>query len=501
MNKAKKKGALAARLEAVSPKSLKDSMMQQQEAHTKEGRESTQLWIDSYERRRSEVSAEKQAKGNPSSTDIKENLLKAILMMGFVSISLVGEYIFMAWTLQPFDLPPWQLGLLALALTLLLMEGVNFFLTAFRIKFPKADNYLFLLVGLTGLYLIFSLISDAAFIRGNLYRYEAMAKASNSLEGIVSGAEAFIGGNSHIFARLMVALTTAITIIGGVSYHEARNRLFKFWGLWRLDREARKVERKLISLRRKMLSLDNALADFTTELDIGYAMEKARQARMKQMPNFFWRVAGMFKLVNGAGRGKVFSIILALGALVGVFFLAGVARGETVVFLDLSKSAGMAAYSGKETEFQKDLKGIKGFFQNGLKPGERIKLIGIHARSYMDPYIILEAELSSKKGSLGEILAREKLWLLKKLGELDLKPTSDSTDVFGAMHLASALFSSSKDKKLLIFSDLRHNSRDLDIETPNIIQVDPLLKKVRDRGLIASLDGASVWCLGVHPIG
>jgi hypothetical protein len=186
---------------------------------------------------------------------------------------------------------------------------------------------------------------------------------------------------------------------------------------------------------------------------------------------------------------------------VGVFFLGGIARGETLVFLDLSKSAGVKAHTGKETEFQKDLKGVKEFFQSGLKPGEKIKLIGIHSRSFVAPYIILEAELSSKKGALGTVLAREKLSLLKKLEERDLKPTSDSTDVFGAMHLASALFSSSTDRKIIIFGDLRHNSRDLDIEAPNIIQVEPLLKKARERGLIPSLDAVSVWCLGVHPIG
>jgi len=76
------------------------------------------------------------------------------------------------------------------------------------------------------------------------------------------------------------------------------------------------------------------------------------------------------------------------------------------------------------------------------------------------------------------------------------------TDIFGALNLSSNLFAKyDRNKKLILFSDMRQYAHDVDLETPKVINVDAALKQVAVKGFIAQLEGVKVWCLGVHSAG
>jgi hypothetical protein len=74
------------------------------------------------------------------------------------------------------------------------------------------------------------------------------------------------------------------------------------------------------------------------------------------------------------------------------------------------------------------------------------------------------------------------------------------TDIFGAISLSSVLLAG-KQGKLLIFSDMRHCTKDFNLEQPPSIEYEKILPKVMKAGLIPHLEGARVWCLGVHSVG
>lgn len=134
--------------------------------------------------------------------------------------------------------------------------------------------------------------------------------------------------------------------------------------------------------------------------------------------------------------------------------------------------------------------------------GESFKVVGITGKTFSSPYFLLEGKMAKNKGAFGEVIARDRLAAVNRWRKQNLKPVSDSTDIFGAVHLAAILFSdvSSKRKNLVIFSDMRQYGKGFDFETPSELQTEALLGQIRRKGM-PSLHGVRVWCLGVHASG
>jgi len=175
---------------------------------------------------------------------------------------------------------------------------------------------------------------------------------------------------------------------------------------------------------------------------------------------------------------------------------------ETIVFLDMSRSMESNDYAGRQTEFQKNVKGIEALIRNDLMPGEKLKVLGITECSFSNPYFLLEGQVSTNKGAFGEIIARDKLTLVQAWKKLNLKPTAKMTDIFGAINLGSNLFNPrDRNKKLILFSDMRHYTRELDLESPSVINKDIEIKRAVEKGCLAPLPDVRIWCLGVHSAG
>jgi len=163
---------------------------------------------------------------------------------------------------------------------------------------------------------------------------------------------------------------------------------------------------------------------------------------------------------------------------------------------------GVSNYTGNETETQQNSKAVEAYIQNNASPGERLIIFGITERTHSTPYILLEGTISTRQGAFGQEVARSKMELLKQWRSHQLKPIAPQTDLFGAMQLAEILFTKNfRDKKLILLSDLRQYGQGFDFESPQVLDANRLFKEVMQKGLVASLDGTTVWCLGVHGAG
>jgi hypothetical protein len=240
--------------------------------------------------------------------------------------------------------------------------------------------------------------------------------------------------------------------------------------------------------------------------NMGFSQELGRLAQAEKETRAEPAPSGRVERGEGRQVGRhivailTFPIVLMLLAFLLFLLFTGSARGETIVLFDLSKSMAAGDYVGKETEFQKNVKGVEDFIMYGLGPKESLKVVGITEDSFGKPYFLLKGELSGEKGAFGEVAAREKVSLLNKWRGLHLQPIASWTDVFGALFLASVLFRTDE-RRLIIFSDLRHNCQGFDLETPSVINVQAFLRLAKQKGFIADLTGARVRCLGVHSNG
>ena len=55
--------------------------------------------------------------------------------------------------------------------------------------------------------------------------------------------------------------------------------------------------------------------------------------------------------------------------------------------------------------------------------------------------------------------------------------------------------------RLIFYSDMRQYGQGFNFEAPNVLDPNSLLKEAMQKALVASLDGTTVWCLGVHGAG
>lgn len=97
----------------------------------------------------------------------------------------------------------------------------------------------------------------------------------------------------------------------------------------------------------------------------------------------------------------------------------------------------------------------------------------------------------------GEHFRKERQRLLSRWDKNTASPSGTSTDVFGALKYAEHLFGNWEgQKELFLFSDMRHNTRGLDIS--HKVRMDSeFLKEIRRQQLIPKLKNVSITIKGV----
>lgn len=214
----------------------------------------------------------------------------------------------------------------------------------------------------------------------------------------------------------------------------------------------------------------------------------------------FWRDFYASMLTHTIRNGMTKLLVL-----VAAFVLIPPARAATashldiVVAIDLTRSVAVKGPDGT-TEFQKNVDGVTHLLA-GVPAGARVHVIGITDQSFAQPYILLSASVPDDPGYFGERLssARKELVRVWKVRSARLQPSFPATDILGSLYLASQVFnqeSADNERMLVIFSDMRNHTRDLDLESPSAVSTN------RNQVTVpADLHRVQVYALGVDGAG
>ena len=292
--------------------------------------------------------------------------------------------------------------------------------------------------------------------------------------------------STHASLRvLMLLLALTIDLGAGVAIH-----LALFLGASsdeefdKLSRELGVVQERLTAVVHEITALTNAPATFVARFwrDFYRAMltQTVRQASTKLL--------GLWLCFLFIGGGCAF----------------GQQQLHLVVAVDLTASEAVKGHDG-QSQFTKNIQGVTSLLAS-VPAGSKVTVIGITENSFAQPYILLSAAISDDQGYFGERLAagRQQLVSSWRKQSVQLSPKARSSDVLGALVVASALFQEAKDRRrkvLIIYSDMRHVTTGFDLESPASIHVDAALTTIERYHLLADLRGVEVFVIGADAAG
>ena len=217
----------------------------------------------------------------------------------------------------------------------------------------------------------------------------------------------------------------------------------------------------------------------------------------------FWYDFYRAMLSNAVRSAMTKLLILILGVAVLAGRPAhGQAHVNEVIAIDLTQSV---ATTGPDatSDFQKNIDGVARLLAQA-DAGSHITVIGITDQSFAQPFILLSARVPDDAGYFGERLAaaRSQLFRAWKQRCGHLTPSFQQTDILGALQLANQIFDQQPDadrRMLVIFSDMRQSTPDLDLETPKTV---PSFATVTTRcGAIPRLRNVQSYVLGADGAG
>jgi len=332
-----------------------------------------------------------------------------------------------------------------------------------------------------------------AVVRGDVLFHEVQTQQAPAVEIDNENATPAPPQNSFyqdtkLLLRLTLALLAVAMELGaGLALYDAR-RLGAGTGedYEKLSRELRETKQKMAGLLYESGMLANQAAVFG-----------ARFWRN------FYRAMLTHTLRNAAT--KLFPVLLLL--FVPFLCHAQVRSAEhlnLLIALDLSSSVAARGHDGA-TEFQKNVQAITSLVGE-VPASSRITVLGITENSFSQPYVLLSAKVGSDPGYFGEKLAAARQQLVKtwQARSAHLAPSTCGTDILGALVVAGEMLRqapSGSRKVLVVYSDMRNYTKDLDQERRVVRQTDVALAKLAANGLLADLHGVEVYALGVDAAG
>ena len=294
----------------------------------------------------------------------------------------------------------------------------------------------------------------------------------------------FFGTTLPRLRLLMALLALAMELGAGLALYDARRLgLDSGEDSVKINSELLAIQQEMVTRVHEISILQNAPAAFVTQ---------------------FWR--DFYRaMLNGTVRSALtkFSLLLLCVLLLGPGAASAAERVHLVVALDLSKSVAVTDRN-QMAEFEKNLAGVTHLLAS-LPAGSRATVVEITDNSFAQPYVLLAAEVGEDEGYFRERLtaARRQVVSAWKQRCIRLQPEFSHTDIFGALIVAAELFSQTPRarKMFVIFSDMRHETATLDLETPSVLSGDRLLAKVEKHKLLADLQGVEVYALGVDGAG
>ena len=453
-----------------------------------------------------QVQKEMVFRGNVPETAAREGFRRALYNAPLLLFCSVGDCGFARWFLSYLSLEKIWTNFIAGMLVIIALEGFDFYLTWLCATYKSYENHFRLTLGSMALLMIFMFIFFTADLRHVVQQITASVNLSTAPEDIVRLSENFYRKSGDSFIWLMTSLGAAFLLVGGATYHETKSCFFISREHLRLHQELRSARNEIERLAEQESAADVKPSRFRAEFLTGLAKEASERAMKREASQAPKEPAP--KIVTKRSDRIVpflFSppVLMAIALALFLLLFKGRAHGaENIILFDLSKSIGAQNYV-KEAEFDKNLKGMEDFIRGHIFAGDAVKALAITEASYSRPYVLLNNQITEDKGQFGEKLAKERMALLESLKKLNLKPVANATDIFGALNLAAAMYTSlGADKRnLIVFSDMRHNTAEINLENQKKVDVEATVAKAVKLGLIPDLGKVKIWCLGVHTIG
>jgi hypothetical protein len=203
-------------------------------------------------------------------------------------------------------------------------------------------------------------------------------------------------------------------------------------------------------------------------------------------------------------KKAVIGALIALLALAAMIFFAprafaGQQSKNVIVLCDLTQSLSTAS-------FQANIEGISGII-NSLSYGDRLLIFGI-TDSFGNPAMLFDRTLPINNNYLDLQVKAAQEGMVSEWNNVSKglrgKTKYKKSDILGAISLLpymAGLSSQNAQNILIVFSDLRQCTPDLDLESVKRIPTDRVLPQLKGSGKIPRLNGYQVYLLGVDPNG
>jgi hypothetical protein len=382
----------------------------------------------------------------PPAGDLRHKRRKAISAWTFTAILTGAGFFFALLSFEPFRLG-WKSYVYCLGIAVVVPFLVDNLLEDNRLEnVVKVLTAVAATAGLASLMLL-------AVIRGDLLAQQVQTPPAVVIDGDQPAPDApntFYGSTLGLLRIATVLLSLAMELGAGLALREAWKMLPQDSVDWeKLRQERHQVHQRMV-----------ALAAEITRLEDEPALYVAR----------FWRdfYGSMLTHTVRSAMMKLLVLVAALMVVPHAGAATAASRLNLVVAIDLTKSVDVKGPDGT-TEFQKNVDGVTRILA-GVPVGARVSIIGITDHSFAQPYILLSAKVPDDPGYFGERLsvARTELVRVWKLRSSRLQPSYSSTDILGALSLASQIFhqqtSTGKRRVLVIFSDMRNHTREFNLE-------------------------------------
>jgi hypothetical protein len=431
-----------------------------------------------------EQTIEERVKNAQPPCDTRNRRRKAVYYWTVAALLIVAAFIFSVLAFDPYRIG-WKGYLYCLGIAI-----VTPFLIEEIIELWNMISLVKTLATVAGIAALLSLVF-LAVIRGDLLAHEI---ETTNQTVIVDDADStsqpepqndFYHDTVALLRLAMALLAVAMELGAGLALHKAWGTTENSGEDWKeLRKELQDVRRQMVVLATEMKLLQNEPAIFVTR---------------------FWRNFYHAMLTHTVRNAMAKLLFGALIVLLPVLHAQAATQEQTTIVaaLDLSRSVGGTGPDAR-TDFEKNVAGIARLLAQA-PASSRVIVLGITDKSFAQPYILLSASVPDDPGYFGEKLqaAHRQLLALWKRRCAQLQPSFAYTDIIGALLAANQLLEGSSNtsrKMLVVFSDMRQNTADLDLESLRSV---PSLATYQARSnlQIAQLRGVSVYVVGADNAG
>jgi hypothetical protein len=418
----------------------------------------------------------------PPPGDLRSRRRKAAMYWLIVAGLTIAAFVFSMLTFEPFRFG-WKAWGYCLGIAIIVPFLVDRTIESWEA--PGTSSFRRLLtttacaVAITGVLLL-------AIIRGHLFGEQVRNVApavtiENESAAAPANEQTFYDKTGCLMQTVMALLALGMEVGTGLAAYEARR-----WSTAGAD-DADQLRLKLRGVRQQMIECGHEI--------------KSLEQESAEFEERFQRdfVRSILKRAKDKSRLIVWILISVVG-LTALPRARAVERLNLVVAIDLTASVAGAKGLDATTELQSNVAGVSQLLMR-VPAGSRITVLGITDASFARPYTLLSAEVGADKGYFDERLAAARRQLVAAWQKRSATLVSQfrATDLLGALVVSSQVFQAQHGyiNVLVIFSDMRHHTKSLDLETPAAIPMRLALSKAEANHLIVDLKGVDVDVLGV----